>query len=323
MTHTVPCSANFDITDPQFGCQQLAGVLIHWQADIEYVQQFSCLTQLTHLSCAGKSELGSVEELQQLSLLQTLTLPRLSAVPEDVHNFKFVQSLSLHGIGEQVCNIESYTQLTHLRISIYHADTVMKIILPLGNGVKLRSLDMWGPCHQHIFHLRNLTLATRLEKISAYSASPQNIEQANLSALPFLTQLEFMSPSCVLLQTLSLCSSLQYLYVSGCQQPTLPSSFSLLTHHKSLIVSRCSFAQFPDCLLHLSQLETLIVTCHKPAFHLSDSILCLAKWPNLKSLDIGDCWQSQFPVESQLLLRQLQKQLRDCSSSCKFTFGCI
>ena len=107
MTHTVPCSADFDITDPQFGCQQLAGVLTHWEADIAYVQQLSCLTQLTHLSWNAECELSSVEELQQLSLLQTLELPRLSAVPRDVHNFKFVQSLSLHGIEEQVCSIES------------------------------------------------------------------------------------------------------------------------------------------------------------------------------------------------------------------------
>jgi len=107
MTHTVPCSADFDITDPQFGCQQLAGVLTHWEADIAYVQQLSCLTQLTHLSWNAECELSSVEELQQLSLLQTFELPRLSAVPRDVHNFKFVQSLSLHGIEEQVCSIES------------------------------------------------------------------------------------------------------------------------------------------------------------------------------------------------------------------------
>ena len=194
MTHTVPCSADFDVTDPQFGWQQLAGVLKHWQADIAYVQQFSRPTQLTHLSWTAKSKLGSAEELQQLSRLQTLTLSRLSAVPRDVHNFKFVQSLSLHGIKEQVCSIESYTQLTYLRISIYHPGTVKEIILPFGDGIKLRSLDIWGPCHQHMFHLRNLTLATGLEKMSLYYASPQNLEQADLSASPFLTQLELMSP---------------------------------------------------------------------------------------------------------------------------------
>ena len=196
-----------------------------------------------------------------------------------------------------------------------------EILLPFGNGVKLHNLDIWGPCHEHIFHLKNLTFATRLEEMSLYSASPQNIEQGYLSALPFLTQLQFMSPSRAWLQTLSLCSSLQCLYVSGYQQPTLPSSFSLLTHLKGLIISGCSFAQFPACLLHLSQLESLCVSCNKPAFYLSDSILCLAKWPNLKSLEISDSWQSQFPVESQLLLGQLQKKLRDCSSSCNFSFS--
>ncbi len=320
MTHTVPRSADFDITDPQFGFQQLAGVLTHWEADIAYVQQLSCLTQMTHLSCTANSEFGFLEELQQLPLLQTLSLSRLSAVPRDIQNFKFVQSLRLHGIDEEVCNIESYTQLTHLRISIYHNDRVKEILLPFGNGVKLRSLDIWGPCHEHVFHLRNLTFATHLEKMSLYSASPQNIEKANLSAFPFLTRLQVSTPKCAVLQALSLCSSLQRLYLSDYKQTMLPSTFSLLTQLKVLSISGCSFAQFPACLLHLSQLESLCVSCNQPAFHLSGSILGLAKWPNLKSLDISDCWQSRFPVESQLLLGQLQKQLKDCNSSCKFNF---
>ncbi len=269
----------------------------------------------------AKSELGSVEELQQLSLLQTLELRRLSAVPRDVHNFKFVQSLRLHGIEEPVCSIESYTALTHLRICTHHPYTVKKTVLPAGDGVKLRSLDIWGSYHQHIFHLRNLASATHLEKMSLYSASPQNIEHIHLLALPFLTQVQLMHPDCALLQTLSLSSSLQYLCVSGYQQPTLPSRFSLLTQLKSLIISQCNFAELPDCLLHLSQLEMLGIYCSTPVLQLSDSILGLAKWPNLKSLDIVDCSQSQLPVESQLLLGQLQEQLRDCTSSCKFSFG--
>ncbi len=218
-------------------------------------------------------------------------------------------------------NIESYTQLTHLQISIYYQDRVKEILLPFGNGVKLRSLDISDPVHEHIFYLRNVIFATRLEKMSLFSASPQNMEQANLSALPFLTCLQFVSPSSAVLQTLSICSSLQSLDVFDYKQTTLPSAFSLLTHLKGLIVSGCSFAQFPACLLHLSQLESLCVSCNQPAFHLSGSILGLAKWPNLKSLDISDCWQSRFPVESQLLLGQLQEQLRDSSSSCKFRLG--
>ena len=318
-THVIPCSADFDITDPQFGCQQLAGVLKHWRADIACVQQLSCLTQLTHLSCTADSEFGSLEELQQLPLLQTLSLSRLFIVSNHVHNFKFIQSLRLHGLDEEVCNIESHTQLTHLQISMYHQDRVKEILLPIGTGMKLRSLDVWGPPgHEHIFHLKNLTFATRLEEMSFYDASPQNIEQANLSALSFLTCLQCMSTNCALLQSLSLCSGLQKVYVLDYKQATLPSTFPLLTQHKSLIISGCSFAEFPACLLYMSQLESLCVSCNQPAFHLSGSILGLAKWPNLKSLDISDCWQSRCPVESQLLLGQLQKQLKDCNPSCKF-----
>ena len=318
MTNTVPHYAEFDITDPQNGCQHLAGLLTYWIAETAYVQQLSCLTQLTHLSWTAESELGSPEDLQQLSLLQTLELPRLPAVPRDVHIFKIVQSLSLHGIEEQICRMESYTQLT---LSICHFGTVKEITLPFGDGVKLRTFDISGPCHEHIFHLRNLTYATRLGEMCLYSASPQNIEQANLSALSFLSCLQCMSPSCALLQTLSLCGSLQKLYVSDYKQTALPSTFSLLTQLKSLVLSGCSFAEFPACLLHLSQLESLWVSCNKPAFLLSDNILCLAKWPHLKCLDISDCWQSQFSVESHLLLGQLQKELRGYNPSGKFRLG--
>ncbi|DBA70024.1 TPA: hypothetical protein ACH3X2_012322 [Trebouxia sp. C0005] len=172
------------------------------------------------------------------------------------------------------------TQLTHLRIFIYHIDRVKEILLPSGNDVNLHKLDVWGPCCEHIFHLRNLTLATQLEKLSC--TSPQNIEQINLSALHFLTRLQLMIRHYALLQSVSLCRSLHSLYVSDCKQTRLPSSFSLLTQLKELIISGCSFAQFPACLLHLTQLETLCVSCHKPAFLLSNSILGLAKWPNLK-----------------------------------------
>jgi len=297
-------------------------VLKYWKASVANILQLSCLTQLTHLSCTVKSELSFLEELQHLSLLETLTLSRLPAVPRDVHNFRFVQSLSLDGFKEQECNIESYTQLTHLRISVHHQNTMKEILLPFGQGVKLHSLDIWGPCQEpHTFHLRSLTCATRLEKMSLYDASPQNIEQANLSALPFLTCLRFISPSCALLQTLTLCSSLQSLYVSDYHWTTLPSTFSLLTQLSGLTICQCNFAQFADCLLHLSQLERLCVSCSKPALHLSDSILGLATWPNLKSLGISNYSQSRFSVESQLLLSQLQKQLKDCNSSCKFNFS--
>jgi len=322
VTYTVPCYADFDVTDPPNGCQKLAGLLTYWQTDTAYIQQLSCLTQLTHLSWTVEAELGSLEDLQQLSLLQTLMLPRLSALPTDVHSLKFVQSLSLH-VEERICSIESYTQLTHLQIFISHPDTVQELTLPFGDGVKLRSLDVWGPCYEHTLHLRNLTLATCLEKMSLYGASPQNIEQANLSALSSLTCMQCMGPNRALLQALSLCSSLQSLYVSNFKQTRLPSTFSLLTQLKVLIISECSFAKFPACLLHLSQLECLCVSCNQPAFHLSGSILGLARWPNLKSLDVSDCLQARFPVESQLLLGQLQKQLRECNSSCKCRFSHI
>ncbi len=148
-------------------------MLKHWQADIACVQQLSCLTQLTHLSCTADSEFGSLEELQQLPLLQTLSLSRLFIVSNHVHNFKLIQSLRLHGLDEEVCNIESHTQLTHLQISMYHQDRVKEILLPIGTGMKLRSLDVWGPPgHEHIFHLKNFTFATRLEEMSVYDASP-------------------------------------------------------------------------------------------------------------------------------------------------------
>ncbi|DBA97956.1 TPA: hypothetical protein ACH3X3_012798 [Trebouxia sp. C0006] len=71
--------AGFDITDPQNGCHQLAGLLTYWEAETAYIQQLCCLTRLTHLSWTAQTELGSVDDLQQLSLLQTLELPRLSA----------------------------------------------------------------------------------------------------------------------------------------------------------------------------------------------------------------------------------------------------
>ena len=237
LTHTIPFHADFDITDPKNGCQQLAGVLKYWEAGIASIQQLSCLAQMTRLSWTAKSELGSLKDLQQLPLLQTLTLSRLSAVPRDIHNFKFVQSLRLHGIEEEVCDIESYTQLTHLQISIHRQNTMKEILLPFGNDVKLHSLDIWGPCQElHTFHLRNLTLALCLVEMSLSSRSPQNFEQADLSALPFLTKLQVTDPNCAFFKTLMLCSSLQSLYVLGYEHPTLPSSFSHLTHLKGQIL---------------------------------------------------------------------------------------
>ena len=191
-----------------------------------------------------------------------------------------------------------------------------EILLPFGIGVQLQNLGICGPGHKHTFCLRNLTWATRLKEMSLGIESPQIFEQANLSALLFLTHLQVLNPNHALLQTLSLCSSLKSLFVSCDKQTTLPSTFSLLTQLKCLLINLLSFAQFPECLLHLSQLEILHVSC-KPAVHLSNSILCLAKWPNLESVSINGSAQSLalFPVQSQLLLCELRKQLR---SSCEF-----
>ena len=110
------CIAGFDITQAEVGCKKLAGLLTGWQTDT--VQQLACLTQLTHLSCKVGTNCGSWQDLLQLSLLQSLELREVVTLTTMVTTFVQLQSLTLDGHHEEICNLESCTQLTGLHIHV-------------------------------------------------------------------------------------------------------------------------------------------------------------------------------------------------------------
>ncbi len=309
------CLAGFDITQAQLGCKKLAGLLIGWRTDT--VQQLACLTQLTSLSCKVGPDNGSWQDLLQLSLLQSLELQEVLTLTTIVTTFVQLQSLRLHGHHEEICNLESRTQLTELQIHLLAGDHLKTILLPASNHVMLQTLAIWdGRCkHDHDFCLRNLLLVTHLERLYVACQWLSNMGQVDLNVLPSL-QLAYLSdPYCAMPVNLTFSTGLVKLTLKDYHLPSLPLWLSCMTQLRDLSIHHHNLDHFPESVLHLSQLYVLSLIGYNPAqqFLLSRRILSLADWPNLTS-----CRVDTRAAGSQLLLEELRKLLSVRNPTCKF-----
>ena len=309
------CIAGFDITQAEVGCKKLAGLLTGWQTDT--VQQLACLTQLTYLSCKVGPDRGSWQGLLQLSLLQSLELREVVTLTTMVTTFVQLQRLVLFGHYEEICNLESCTQLTGLHIHLLPGNQPKTILLPASNHVMLKTLSIRDRrcMHDHDFCLRNLSLATRLEKWNLCCRWLHNMGQVSLTVLPSLRQAYLSYLYCAMPVTLLFSTGLQTLSLQDYSLPSLPLWLSCMTQLRHLTICHEKLDHFPESVLHLSQLYTLSLTGYNPAqqFLLSRRILCLADWPNLTS-----CYLDTKAAGSQLLLQELRNLLSVRNPTCKF-----
>ena len=311
------CLAGFDITQAQLGCQKLAGLLTGLHTDT--VHQLACLTQLTHLSCKVGPDCGSLQDLLQLSLLQSLEIREALTLKNVVTTFAQLQSMTSNGHHEEICNLQSCTKLTELCTYFLAGNHLKTISLPASSHVMLQTLGIWDRrcMHGHDFCLRSLSLVTRLEKLYVNCQWLSNMGQVNLTAWPSLREAYLSDPYCAMPTNLTFSTGLQTLILRDYYLPGLPLWLSCMTQLRDLSVYHHNLDHFPESDLHLSQLYTLSLTgySYNPAepFLLSRSILCLADWPNLTS-----CCLYTKAAGSQLLLQELRTLLSVRNPTCKF-----
>lgn len=76
------------------------------------------LTHLTYLSVNDAADVGAMSELSHMPGLHTLDLADYSFQVDTVKNLLHLQSLFLTSGSDEVCNLESCTQLTRLEARI-------------------------------------------------------------------------------------------------------------------------------------------------------------------------------------------------------------
>lgn len=234
-----------------------------------------------------------------------------------VTTFAHLQSLTLSGHQEEICNLESCTRLTNLCVHLLAGNHLKTILLPASSHVMLRTLFKWDcRCkHDHDFCLRNLSLVTCLERLYVCCQWLSNMEQVNLTVLPSLRQAYLSYYYCAMPVNLFFSTGLQTLTLSDYPLPSLPLWLSCMTQLRDLSIYHHKLGHFSESVLHLSQLYTLSLTGYNPAqqFLLTRHILCLADWPNLTS-----CHLYTEAAGSQLLLQELRKLLSVRNPTCKY-----
>ena len=251
----------------------------------------------------------------QLSLLQSLEIR--DTLKNAVTTFVQLQMLSLHGYHEEICNLESCTRLTELHIHLLAGNHLKTILLPASNHVMLQTLDIWDSrCKlDYDICLRNLSLATRLERLYLRCQRLSNMGQVNLTVLPTLRQANLSYFYSAMPVNLTFSTGLQRLTLLNYSLPSLPLWLSCMTQLRDLSIYHHKLDHFPESVLYLSQLYTLSFTgcdCAQQVL-LSRRILCLADWPNLTS-----CHLVTQGAGSLLLLQELRKLLSVRNPSCKF-----
>ena len=275
------------------------------------VQNMTTLTRLTELQLSpGGGDLllaPNIHQLQHLAHLKTLQLHLFDSFPVSLATLTTVQHLELHchldvgGSGEP-CNLSQATQLTCLDISWDDsADDINRVVLPCGQGVSLLNLtlafqDQGGGLADF---LSNLGAASQLQKVFLDSISAPDLEHVPWpQAMPGLTSLRALYMTCSLPFEWSQYSALQELDLEGMMHATLPDWFSELKQLKSLTLAQSSLTEFPLCLMHLSQLETLDMSCIFTSLTLPMCIRSFCSWKSHTDIlgfqKASHIWQGQL-----------------------------
>lgn len=156
----------------------------------------------------------------------------------------------------------SLTQLTLKGLG--HA--LKQIVLPCGPKVMLQTLEVGDipfgkskPVYHYV--MANMGMAMQLTEVNFSYAYPSNFRDGEWPLhLPNPHKLELMGLSCYLPSSLTSCSGLRRLAVTDHEQDTLPLWTSSMTQLSSLKMCNRKLEQFPEHILHLSQLKCLIVS---------------------------------------------------------------
>ena len=310
------------LQSPSF-CKLLGAVIVNWSSYHSVttpaeLQPITSLTNLTDLAVLNGTNLGDMTELRHLQHLSSLSLYTCSALSSKVVNFTNLQSLRLMDCQDEIWDFSSCSRLTQLSLSRL-GDQLKQIVLPCGPKVMLQTLHVGdipfgqsAPAYRYA--MANIGMATQLTEVNLTYAYPSNFRDGEWPVhLPNLRSLGLMGMSCDLPSSLTSCSGLQCLAVTYHAQDMLPLWMSSMTQLSSLTVHNTKLEQFPEHILHLSQLSCLKVSS-KPEVVLPGSLSNCAYWPNLKDMYIEA--RGNVPLESQLILLQLRTLLKSNNAAC-------
>ncbi len=308
---------------PSF-CELLGNVTVRWSsdstADPAELQPLTSLTRLAHLCILNGTNLGDMAELRHLQHLSSLFLSNFSALASKVPNFNNLQSLSLSSCQDEIWDFSSCSSLLKLSLNNL-GDNMKQIVLPSGPKVMLQEIAVgstWSK-DRHDYVMANIGKATQLTEVKFMYAYPSNFRDGKwLVHLPNLCNLQLVGLSCDLPSAVTSCPDLQHFVVSDQEHGTLPLWLSSMTQLTYLRIDDGRLEKFPEHILQLSQLRYLIVSS-KLDFVLPKVLLGCAYWPNLTYLHIA-VGQENVPLESQLIMLQLEMLIKPYNASCEIRF---
>ena len=312
-------------------CHLLSALLTDWTAhNVDnrrlQLQPLTSLTRLTSLEISNTQSAEHITAFRCMKTLHTLHLADYHNLEYKAYSFKGLQDLTLSRGIDTYLDFTDLTRLTSLQI-LELGHELISITLPAGSAagaeqVLLRHLsicdDSVDENDPHGVVLDNLNFAQQLTTLHIAYCKPllhQNWAQALTQLQRVLLISVFDVPIC---EELTACAALQHLDLTSSNCTWLPSWFSGMTQLTLLNLDNTPLADFPDAIMHLSQLHILSMATEYASFVLQPDILTLAQWPNLKVIDLR-CDQTMggdYDLNSQLTLLELQAMLTERNKKC-------
>ena len=303
-------------------CHLLSALLTDWKAyNIDdgqlQLQPLTSLTRLTSLEISNTQDAEHITAFRYMKSLHTLHLADYRNLEYKTYSFMGLQDLTLSGGTDTCLDFTYLTRLTSLQV-LELGSGLISITLPArSDQIPLRNLsicdDSVDENDPHSVLLDNLNLAQQLTSLHIAHCKPllhQNWAQALTQLQRVLLISVFDVPIC---EELTACAALQHLDLTGSNCEELPSWFSGMTQLTLLSLDNTWLADFPDAIMHLSQLHHFSMATEYVPFALKPDILTLAQWPNLKVIDLR-CHQTmgeEYDLNSQLTLLELQAMLTE------------
>ena len=231
--------------------------------------------------------------LQTLPLLHHLKLCNLSESVLSCEGMHALRQLELYNCDNDIYDLHCSTQITRLSMD-WFSNMPRAVLLPAGSNVSLQHLSLRA-CQrlngQESYRLDSLPTATQLTCIQFHGAYPHNLSEHGWPAsMPNLQGIYGSNLPLGPPQQLVGYSSLRHLslhcFNSKHAGVVLPSWLSRLTQLESLGL-HAKLSEFPNCLLHLKQLQFLNLTaCGLETMQLPATVLGFLDFTALTSLDL-------------------------------------
>ncbi|CAF4060950.1 unnamed protein product [Rotaria sp. Silwood2] len=262
--------------------------------EIKYLNQLQTLT-LEKIPNFNKIPDESISKLIKLNRLNLIELPNLSNIPSKMNNFQLLQQLEITNTNINNLKLENLASLYNLTVTF---NAILQTI-EITNMLTLSSIDIRN---------NNELLILKLEKLPSMrtmllsdNAQLKTVTLNNIFTLYYFTSKSLLNLESISFENTPFLSTLQIL-----SSPQLKSiSFVNVTSISSLDLSGCQLTTFPESILTLKSLVSLVMTSNQ----LSTLPLTLSTdLPNLQVLHLqnnkfqGNIFQSPLIYIHELYL---------------------